>query len=241
MTAKSKTISRRLSGLESCQLAQLGILPVRANHPLRRNDFALYQESAVHQARNPAAPMQRNSTFRCAIHQPLMQHRAGNAVTDATCKAAFDALFTIDKADASKWRGLARVYLNAQGSQCRQAVRHDAFTTGFVDGRPRAIDDSHFEARLPGGNGSRKSGGTSAGNQNFCFSKVAHITSAVTPAPSRIPGPLLPGCSFGVEMRRPRLQFASFTRCLLPQAVGGTDCLTPIKLSARHEVPISCA
>ena len=133
--------------------------------------------------------MKRNAAFCGAICHPLVQHRTPNAVTNAAGKTGPDFLETVDKPDASKRRSISGINANAQCRQRSQAVRHYAFSARLINRWLQAIHDRNLEARLPGSDGGRKSGRTSTRDQDFRFSKIAHITSAVRRVPNRIPDP----------------------------------------------------
>src|SRR5664279_1130481 len=116
-----------------------------------------------------------------------MQQGAANPVTEAARKTDFAC--PVDESNSTKECGVVGINLNSQCRQRCQSIGHDAFAAGLVDGRLRAIDNRNLKASLAGSDCSCESGGASTGNQNFCASQVAHVTSAIIRVPSRIPDP----------------------------------------------------
>jgi hypothetical protein len=190
MPAKPIAVTPRTRRLEACQFAQLGILPVSTDQPAARNNAAFHQQTFRRQTSYAAAPMQQNPAFGGAIHHPLMQDRTPNAVTNAAEKTGPNFLETVDKPDASKRRSISGINANAQCRQRSQAVRHYAFSAGLIDGWLRTVDDRNVETGLPCSNCRRKSRRTSTRDQNFCFSKVAHVHQRSKTSSEQNPGPI---------------------------------------------------
>ena len=118
-------------------------------------------------AGDSCAPIQGGANLGRPVDQQLMQNRAPNSIANAMGKFCLNVVVVVKEANAAKRRCLPGTYLHAKLAKRRQAVRHDALATRFIDGRLRAVNDSNLKTRLPNGDGSRQSSGTAAGNQHF--------------------------------------------------------------------------
>ena len=142
-------------------------MSVSADQPTKAHVPPSDSNSLGGQTRDARAPVQGSTHLRRSVDQHLMQDRAPNSIAGTMREIRLHLILGVKEANAAKRRCLSGTYGNAQLAKCCQAVRHDALAAGFVDGRLCAVNDGDLKTRLSSCDGSRQSGGASAGNQHF--------------------------------------------------------------------------
>jgi hypothetical protein len=75
-------------------------------------------------------------------------------------KRRFGFEFVVQETNAAEAGAMLGAQLHAEATQCSQAIRHEAFATGFVDRRFNPVRNKDFKAALANCNRSGQPGWT---------------------------------------------------------------------------------
>ena len=86
-------------------------------------------------ARDPGVPAKIHTHRLGPVDECAVEVGSADTVAGRAGEESFGDGVAVDVADAAEWRAAFRRGSHAEGVQKRDAVRHDAFTAGAVDGR----------------------------------------------------------------------------------------------------------
>ena len=129
------------------------------------------------------APGQSNAGIDGVIHHQVVQSGAAQAEAVAIGETRFDAGLAVGETNAAEGMSTGGLQVDAERAGGGQAIGHDAFTAGLVDGRNGAIGESDVEAAAARGDGGGEPSRSAADDEQV--GGAGQGTQWVPPAASR--------------------------------------------------------
>ncbi len=99
----------------------------------------------------------------------MKAHPANAKAASGVWKAGLGLAPVVEEADTPKLRPVSRGEFHADLAERCYPVRHEAFATSLVDGRPRPVRDDHLQASLARGKGGSQPSRPATNNQHVRF------------------------------------------------------------------------
>ena len=164
MAAEAKTSVLTAGRVEAHPSAHQRILPIGPDDPRYAGGGMNCPQVRVI---GPRSPLHRDTQVDGPLDEEVMQRGSPNAQSDAVGKLRLYRRPTFDESNAPKGIRLVQTYLDTQPAECRHGVRHQAFATSLIDGRPGVVGYGDPEAFLASSDGGGKPGRTAADNENI--------------------------------------------------------------------------
>ena len=162
MTAEAEAAAVAAAGIETGPAADAGLRAIGADDPAGADFAAAGVDDAAFNAGDGCAPQQANAERRGAIDHDFVQRGAAQAKAGTGAKFRLGGQAAGAETDAAKRMACRLPDRDAQRARGGDAVRHDAFAAGLVDGRAAAIGHGDVETEPPGGDRGSQTGWTSA-------------------------------------------------------------------------------
>jgi hypothetical protein len=130
----------------------LGIQSIGSHNPPTANSLSICENGFLSNARDPDSPPSAYTDLLGVFLQHLMKEQAANTNSAPFREIGLRRSFWPDELDSTKASGFVSREADIQCTQSVETIRHESFTTCFVDGGASTIRDNHVEALLARGN-----------------------------------------------------------------------------------------
>ena len=202
VAAKTETVTVARTGIQARPGPHRGAPAIGA----RRSNVRLWPcHPQLSSAWNPVtrAPHRRSTPASCA-RSTIMRCSVVRRIPRPTPRGnRCNRALAMEEADAAKRLAALALQVDSQGAGGANAIGHDAFAAGFVDGRNHTICQHHLEAALSRGNSGSQASRAASDHQNVGVQRAIPFCGACSRA-SSCPYSGLRGYSFASASRMVR-------------------------------------